>query len=176
MGNPILDTFFEETEELLESLAEGLESMQGAEFDKEIVNSVFRAVHSIKGGAGAFKLNALVSFAHSFETVLDEVRSETLELTPQVMHTLIRSADHLTDLVDAALAEDRDPVRQAQRLFLIVGHIEDRDPGFLMDAADFKLDLLAQLLVQGRQGFIHQQHRRIVNQGAGKRDALLLPA
>ncbi|MCW1918815.1 chemotaxis protein CheA [Rhodobacter sp. KR11] len=102
MGNPILDTFFEETEELLESLAEGLESMQGAEFDKEIVNSVFRAVHSIKGGAGAFKLNALVSFAHSFETVLDEVRSETLELTPQVMHTLIRSADHLTDLVDAA--------------------------------------------------------------------------
>ncbi|NBZ86882.1 chemotaxis protein CheA [Stagnihabitans tardus] len=102
MGNPILDTFFEETEELLESLAEGLESMQGAEFDKETVNSVFRAVHSIKGGAGAFKLNELVSFAHSFETVLDEVRSETLELTPQIMHTLIRSADHLTDLVDAA--------------------------------------------------------------------------
>jgi two-component system chemotaxis sensor kinase CheA len=102
MGNPILDTFFEETEELLESLAEGLESMQGAEFDKETVNSVFRAVHSIKGGAGAFKLDQLVSFAHSFETVLDEVRSESLELTPQVMHTLIRSADHLTDLVDAA--------------------------------------------------------------------------
>lgn len=102
MGNPILDTFFEETEELLESLAEGLESMQGAEYDKEIVNSVFRAVHSIKGGAGAFKLNVLVSFAHSFETVLDEVRSESLELTPQVMHTLMRSADHLADLVDAA--------------------------------------------------------------------------
>lgn len=102
MGNPILDTFFEETEELLEALAEGLESMQGAEFDKETVNSVFRAVHSIKGGAGAFKLDQLVSFAHSFETVLDEVRSGALELTAQVMHTLIRSADHLTDLVDAA--------------------------------------------------------------------------
>ena len=102
MGNPILDTFFEETEELLESLAEGLQSMQGSEFDKETVNSVFRAVHSIKGGAGAFKLDQLVSFAHSFETVLDEVRSEALELTPQVMHTLMRSADHLADLVEAA--------------------------------------------------------------------------
>lgn len=102
MSNPILDTFFEETEELLESLAEGLESMQGAEFDKETVNSVFRAVHSIKGGAGAFKLTDLVSFAHSFETVMDAVRSETLALTPQIMHTLMRSADCLADLVDAA--------------------------------------------------------------------------
>lgn len=102
MSNPILDTFFEETEELLESLAEGLESMQGAEYDKETVNSVFRAVHSIKGGAGAFKLTDLVNFAHSFETVLDAVRSETLPLTPQIMHTLMRSADCLADLVDAA--------------------------------------------------------------------------
>lgn len=102
MSNPILDTFYEETEELLESLAEGLESMQGASFDKETVNSVFRAVHSIKGGAGAFKLTELVNFAHSFETVLDAVRSETLELTPQVMHTLMRSADCLADLVDAS--------------------------------------------------------------------------
>ncbi len=102
MSNPILDTFFEETEELLESLAEGLESMQGAEFDKETVNSVFRAVHSIKGGAGAFKLTDLVNFAHSFETVLDAVRGESLALTPQIMHTLMRSADCLADLVDAA--------------------------------------------------------------------------
>ncbi len=102
MSNPILDTFFEETEELLESLAEGLESMQGAEFDKETVNSVFRAVHSIKGGAGAFKMTELVNFAHSFETVMDAVRSETLALTPQIMHTLMRSADCLADLVDAA--------------------------------------------------------------------------
>ena len=102
MSNPILDTFYEETEELLESLAEGLESMQGAAFDKETVNSVFRAVHSIKGGAGAFKLTELVNFAHSFETVLDAVRSETLELTPQLMHTLMRSADCLADLVDAS--------------------------------------------------------------------------
>lgn len=102
MPNAILDTFFEETEELLESLAEGLESMQGAAFDKETVDSVFRAVHSIKGGAGAFKLTDLVNFAHSFETVMDAIRSKTLELTPQILHTLTRSADCLADLVDAA--------------------------------------------------------------------------
>ncbi|MEO8243394.1 MAG: Hpt domain-containing protein [bacterium] len=102
MSNSILDTFFEETEELLEALAEGLAAMQGGDQEAETVNSVFRAVHSIKGGAGAFKLTELVGFAHHFETVLDAVRSGTLDLTPAIMHTLTRSADFLVNLVEAA--------------------------------------------------------------------------
>ena len=100
MANAILDTFFEESEELLEALAEGLAQMQGGDHDAEVVNSVFRAVHSIKGGAGAFKMTELVAFAHHFETVLDAVRSNDLALTPDVMHTLMRSADFLADLVE----------------------------------------------------------------------------
>ena len=48
----------------------------------ETVNAVFRAVHSIKGGAGAFGLDDLVSFAHVFETTLDCVRSNKLEPEP----------------------------------------------------------------------------------------------
>jgi len=102
MSNPILDTFFEETEELLEALAEGLAAMQGGDHESETLNSVFRAVHSIKGGAGAFKMTELVGFAHHFETVLDAVRSNTLDLTPPIMHTLTRSADFLSNLVEAA--------------------------------------------------------------------------
>ena len=42
MANAILDTFFEESEELLEALAEGLAQMQGGDHDAEVVNSVFR--------------------------------------------------------------------------------------------------------------------------------------
>ncbi|MBC7478615.1 MAG: chemotaxis protein CheA, partial [Pseudorhodobacter sp.] len=102
MSNPILDTFFEETEELLESLAEGLAAMQAGNHESETLNSVFRAVHSIKGGAGAFKMTELVGFAHHFETVLDAVRSNALDLTPAIMHTLTRSADFLSNLVEAA--------------------------------------------------------------------------
>ena len=45
MSNPILDTFFEETEELLEALAEGLAAMQGGDHEAETLNSVFRAVY-----------------------------------------------------------------------------------------------------------------------------------
>ena len=63
---------------------------------------MFRAVHSIKGGAGAFKLDALVGFAHVFETSLDRVRSGSL--TPDVdgMKLFLRAADALSDLVTAS--------------------------------------------------------------------------
>jgi len=102
----IRDTFFEECEDLLEALSEGLAAMAGGARDTETVNAVFRAVHSVKGGAGAFALTELVAFAHRFETVLDAIRSGILDVTPEVMHTMQRSADHLADLVEAARNED----------------------------------------------------------------------
>lgn len=108
----IRDMFFEESEELLEALAEGLSLMNEGGHDDETVNAVFRAVHSIKGGAGAFKLTELVAFAHRFETVLDELRAHRLELSADLMHTLLRSADHLADLVEDARTERQDANRQ----------------------------------------------------------------
>ncbi|WP_279483731.1 chemotaxis protein CheA [Aureimonas sp. SK2] len=95
-------TFFEECAEQLQELEAGLLAMEGGQTDSETVNAVFRAVHSIKGGAGAFNLDALVHFAHAFETVLDLVRSERLEADQAVVRVLLRSADILTDLVTAA--------------------------------------------------------------------------
>ena len=50
--NAIRDTFFEECEDLLEAMTEGLVAIDSGQWDKETVNAVFRAVHSIKGGAG----------------------------------------------------------------------------------------------------------------------------
>ena len=93
--NSIRDMFFEESEELLEALSEGLSQMAAGDHGDETVNAVFRAVHSIKGGAGAFKLGALVAFAHRFETVLDDVRGHKIVLDAEVIRTLQRSADHL---------------------------------------------------------------------------------
>lgn len=101
----IRDMFFEESEELLEALAEGLAQMNAGNHDDETVNAVFRAVHSIKGGAGAFKLTALVAFAHRFETVLDEMRGHRIAIDMSNLQTLQRSADHLADLVEDARTE-----------------------------------------------------------------------
>jgi two-component system chemotaxis sensor kinase CheA len=95
-------TFFQECEEQLAALENGLLSMQDGSADQELVNAVFRAVHSIKGGAGAFKLDTLVSFAHVFETALDKVRSGVIAPDADVMKLLLRAADALSDLVAAS--------------------------------------------------------------------------
>lgn len=94
-------TFFLECEEQLAALESGLLRLESGERDPELINEVFRSVHSIKGGAGAFSLDDLVSFAHTFETVLDEMRGNRLEATPDVVHTMLRAADTLSDIVSA---------------------------------------------------------------------------
>ena len=100
--NEIKEIFFQECEEQLAELETGLLALNDGDTDPETVNAVFRAVHSIKGGAGAFGLDDLVGFAHVFETTLDCVRSQTLEPTPDVLKVMLRSADILADLTAAA--------------------------------------------------------------------------
>ncbi|MCH2095134.1 MAG: chemotaxis protein CheA [Rhodobacteraceae bacterium] len=104
-SNAIRDTFFAECEELLEALIEGLGIMETPGHDPECVNAVFRTVHSVKGGAGAFGLDELVAFAHRFETLLDMLRNGEKTVDRTVMATLFKSADVLSDLVDSARSE-----------------------------------------------------------------------
>jgi two-component system chemotaxis sensor kinase CheA len=95
-------TFFQECEELLADLEGGLLAMQDGNDDGDTVNAVFRAVHSIKGGAGAFGLEPLVRFAHVFETLLDALRSNEIPGTPDLTALLLRASDVLADHVSAA--------------------------------------------------------------------------
>ncbi|HRD47695.1 MAG TPA: Hpt domain-containing protein, partial [Caulobacter sp.] len=98
----IRTTFFIECDELLAQLEEGLMAMEQGSADAETINSVFRAVHSVKGGGGAFGLDPLVRFSHVFETLLDQIRSSQVEPTEAVVATLLRAADMLADHVAAA--------------------------------------------------------------------------
>ncbi len=95
-------TFFVECEEQLGELESGLMAMESGAADAETVNAVFRAVHSIKGGAGAFALDELVRFAHVFETTLDGVRAGRLQAAPAMLQIMLRAADALSDLVRVA--------------------------------------------------------------------------
>jgi two-component system chemotaxis sensor kinase CheA len=98
-------TFFEECVEQLSEMENNLGRLDAGESDSETLNAIFRPVHSIKAGAGAFKFTALVTFAHSFETVLDHLRDARLAATPEVTGLLLRAGDVLADLVDAAKSE-----------------------------------------------------------------------
>jgi len=95
----IRETFFQECAEQLAEVEAGLAAMNEGNADAETVNAVFRAVHSIKGGAGAFQLDRLVRFAHAFETALDLLRSGKIALSETLLKTMFRSNDALADLV-----------------------------------------------------------------------------
>lgn len=112
----IRETFFLECEDLLQDLETGLNAIRDGDRDPEKVNSVFRAVHSIKGGAGAFALNELVKFAHKFETTLDEVRAGRLEPQADLISLFLRSADFLADLVASAQSGDQVDCEQSDHL------------------------------------------------------------
>lgn len=98
----IKQSFFQECEDLLRELESGLIALNNGEQDGDTIDAVFRAVHSIKGGAGAFDLTSLVNFSHIFENVLDDLRSDRVEGTPDIYTTLLESSDMLHDLVESA--------------------------------------------------------------------------
>lgn len=122
--------FFEECEDLLARLGEGLARMSdaGDTPDIETVHEVFRAVHSVKGGAAAFGLTSLVNFAHVFETVLDHMRAGRLAAGPAAMHTLLRSFDVLSDLVAVARDGGTEPAQMAT-LFVELDVLADGGAG-----------------------------------------------
>ncbi|MGE4279538.1 MAG: chemotaxis protein CheA [Magnetospirillum sp.] len=102
-------TYFEECAELLATAEETIARLQDGQGNDEDLNAVFRCVHSIKGGAGAFAFDDLVHFAHVFETALDHLRSGRAELTPHVADLMVRGNDILGDFVRASQAESSLP-------------------------------------------------------------------
>lgn len=100
-------TFFEESAEGLDAIDSGLSTFNDAASSDESVNAVFRAIHSIKGGAGVFGFGSLVDFAHVFETVLDQIRHGKLAPAPHVVEVLQKANDTLSDLV--AMAQSGEP-------------------------------------------------------------------
>lgn len=105
-NDALRNVFFEECEELIDQLAANLDLVTSGDWDGETINAIFRAVHSIKGSAGAFGFADLVDFAHHYETVLDSLRSEKLAFSDGVLQTVIRSSDVLAELLDCARQGD----------------------------------------------------------------------
>ena len=94
--------FFQECQELLQALEDSLSSIEEGDYDNDTINAAFRAIHSIKGGAGAFGFDGMVSFCHSFENVLDLVRNDKIPLDGNMVKLSLRSKDIVADLVEAA--------------------------------------------------------------------------
>ncbi len=101
-ADEIQNIFFVECEESLEAAEAGLDACKAGTQDAETINAIFRAVHSIKGGAGAFGYSALQTFTHCFETLLADVRENKVEISGDLVNNLLNALDCLRDHVDAA--------------------------------------------------------------------------
>lgn len=105
--------FFEECVEGLAAAESGLSAIAAGDLSADTVAAVFRAVHSIKGGSGAFGHAALLAFSHRFENVLDEVRANRIPATPGVVQVMLRAFDVLSDHVRAAQEKSAPPADAA---------------------------------------------------------------
>lgn len=128
------------TEAFLEESFEGLEHMETELLalnagDEETLHTIFRAAHSIKGGAGTFGFSAISEFTHGMETLLDRMRNGQQETTPEIVNLLLRAVDVLRGQLQAARdGGEADPAEAAEVRALIEATLGDAAPDATPDA------------------------------------------
>lgn len=91
--------FFEECSEGIAAMESGLLKLGEGETDTEMINTIFRAAHSIKGGAETFGFNDISNFTHSMETMLDEMREGRRSVTKHAITLLLERVDCLKEMI-----------------------------------------------------------------------------
>jgi two-component system, chemotaxis family, sensor kinase CheA len=109
-----LQTFFAESRELLTEMEAALLRVQHEANPGESINAIFRAAHTIKGSAGLFGLEQIVSFTHGVESVLDEVRNESITFDQALINLMLKCADNIKNMIDHVEREGVDLDRSAQ--------------------------------------------------------------
>lgn len=120
--NPALETFAQEVDELLTAMEASLLGLTGTPDDAESINSIFRAMHTIKGSSGLFGFDEVVAFTHEAETVLDKVRDGDREIDADLISVLLSCKDHTAQLIQHVLFNQDEPLSetlQRQGLALI---------------------------------------------------------
>ncbi len=100
----LLLDFAEEAREHMESAESGLLELETSPDSTDLLNSIFRAFHTLKGMAGFLNLNEIGTLAHAAENLLDGLRQGQLPLTSQRSDLILESIDHLKRMVPAALS------------------------------------------------------------------------
>lgn len=94
-----LQTYIAEARELLEEMESALLTLENEPDNSELIGAIFRAAHTIKGSAGLFGLQPIVSFTHIVEDLLDQVRNQQLAISEALIKDLLESRDHIERLV-----------------------------------------------------------------------------
>jgi two-component system, chemotaxis family, sensor kinase CheA len=99
------DAFFEESFEALDSMEAALLELKVGVPNAELINTIFRVAHSIKGGSATFAFTEIASFTHSVETLLDELRGNRLTVSQSMLDVLLKSVDATREMLRAVQAK-----------------------------------------------------------------------
>ncbi|MEC8157364.1 MAG: Hpt domain-containing protein, partial [SAR324 cluster bacterium] len=88
-----LEEFLEEADDLIQELESSLLELESNLDDRSIIDRIFRAMHTIKGGAGMVMQSELSEYAHHLESLLDQVRSGVVGCTSELVSTLLKAND-----------------------------------------------------------------------------------
>ncbi|GAB6097629.1 hypothetical protein JCM14469_38830 [Desulfatiferula olefinivorans] len=117
-----LRMYVDESLEHLSDIENDLLSIEegGADIDEDLVNNVFRAAHSIKGGAGFMGLTVVKELAHNLENVLGMIRTRDMIPTPEIISILLKAFDRLHDLIENIHgSNDEDVSEHIERLMTV---------------------------------------------------------
>jgi two-component system, chemotaxis family, sensor kinase CheA len=139
------EDFFSEAQELVDGLSRDLLSLdelsRKGQSDPELVNDVFRAVHTLKGLAGLFGATRMSAVSHELEEVLDDLRLGRIELSARVLDLLFQSVELYGMLLSAERGQAPEPSGQVEALLVALGEAaHQREGGTASPLAQYDLD------------------------------------
>ncbi|MDM7858646.1 hybrid sensor histidine kinase/response regulator [Thiopseudomonas acetoxidans] len=103
-----LNRFIDEARDLLGYLGEGVKNLEQGQCDAELINSLFRSAHTVKGSSRMLKLQSIADTAHSLEELLSALRDQKITVTQPIVDGIYQAVDSLSDMVEQ-LASSQDP-------------------------------------------------------------------
>ncbi|MFP4091669.1 MAG: Hpt domain-containing protein [Cyclobacteriaceae bacterium] len=92
-------TFFEDTRDLLKQLEQAILTLESEPEDQEIIEEIFRVMHTIKGAANMFGFDLIGTFTHDIETIYDAVRNKQAVVDEVILNITFQAADHIHALL-----------------------------------------------------------------------------
>lgn len=151
----IKQIFIEEADEGLDIMESGLLELQSNDAANELINDIFRAAHSIKGGSATFGFTHVSEFTHLMETLLDQMRDGSREVAPDDVQLLLRSVDSLRSMMVAIKEDgeaDQDAIDEVAKL-LEAALADDSKSKTAVKAQAMETDAIADGVSSGEIGW-----------------------
>ena len=127
------DEFFSEAQELVDGLGRDLlmldELLKKGQSDPELINDVFRGVHTLKGLSGLFGATRMAGLSHQLEDVLDDLRLGRIDMTTRVLDLLFQAVSLYARILSAEKGEAAEPVHDVEQLLVALGQASGKRTG-----------------------------------------------